>query len=1189
MNFTIDKKMKLKLLQLGFILIFLIGVYMFIDFLMNNNIFNTNTYEGYSNMSLVDGFPENWTHGNRLSDDDTLYLTSGKKTNGWKFDASDFKVDRIENNAGPFIPENRGYLTRYTYNYDSGKKITLIGNSWYMLRKNNRIRKFDQTRDYKLEITIHPLEKRSGWGNIFHSTISGRNCCGSQDRVPAAWFYSNSTRLHIRTSTNRSGNFGHDPPGELPLNQDTKLTIIVKDNKLTINLTGGYNYTKVVTIPVERQTGNNDFWLSDPWHNVAIAKVKNLTFTNLNVSSHGSNVDIYTNKLPAESNFNKDNIEHTIGQVINTEYVSHFWHGYVYYDRTTTKHFGVTGDDDCFLWIIKGDKKWNSLDYPDGASFNWITQNVPDATLVCGDPNRHGKASRYHDNRKATTNMQGNHVPMHAWGSYTFQKGTLYTILLKVTEAGGGQNMYFGVSDNTLQEQSSRQSRLPQEFFTSYRGEPVKKESEPIKALISGLSKEISYYPFVNKEDLQMEGSERYNIIDENFTPIVQGKEYPGFEVKKNYKLEMTLLPTGTKPGWSNIIHVSASGKNHGSPFDRIPAIWFYSNSTRLHIRTGTRENVNDGHDPPGQLPLNMETKLVLTVLDDKLTVELTGGYNYNNTHTISANREEGPARIWLGDPWHNEAHVKVKNVSFTNLKAIHTMGNFEYKLARTYRKWMEHYNEAKKWGGNLASIHSEQEDDFVKNIIRDSGMKTSEWNGPFIGGERIPGKNGKGGGAEIWRWTDGTRWNYEKYINEGEPNNSGWKGGSVENKYPADAAETGEDAIHYSYGPSLNWNDIPKRANRAAIYKRPVNYESFNDFDSNLSYNYKKFISIRKKITLIPDIKYRITTMVNIGDDNINDKLHYIVISGIKRKTIYPNASSGTYNGYYKIDEEFLADSHKLKIELISEVSSNEGKTKPVRWKELSISYKECDKEKCEFKPCDKTPSIPYGYSGNFKYGSLDLPTKTIGSNTYYYKHINHQCKEGVEDCDDDENCGNCQPGKLLIHQTTNKNVGYLWPGSSYLTSYSVCVDEKAANDAAIEEERREEELRLEENKKMDELIQQQNAKDEELEEIKLKLEEANKETENAEKEHAYTLDKLSYLEKVSTDTEDDELRSKYFGNKLQDNSNKLDTIERTITKINNRQNAIKPWSTENTGGNVDTTASYFSEAIPAQSNMSF
>ena len=1188
MNFNIDKKMKFKILQLGFILLFLIGVYIVIDYLLKNNYFNTNTYEGYSNMSLVDGFPENWTHGNKLTESDKIYLTTGKKTNGWTFDASDFTTDNIESSDTPFVPINRGKITRWTYDYDSGQKINLMGNSWYMLRKGHKIRRFHQTRDYKFEITIHPLEKRGGWSNIFHSTISGGNCCGARDRVPAAWFYSNTTRLHIRTGTNRSGNFGHDPPGELPLNKDTRLVITVKDNKLTIKLQGGYNYTKVITIPVERQEGTNHFWLSDPWHNAAIAKVKNVSFTNLNRNSH-SNSDIYTNTLPEISKFSKDRIETRVGSVNNTDYITHMWHGYVYYDRTTIKHFGVTGDDDCFLWIIKGKREMNSFNYPDGAKINWITENIPDATLVCGDPNRHGTGSQYHSNRNAHVNMQGNNVLMNAWGSYKFEKDTLYTILLKVTEGGGGQSMYFGINDNTLMHKSPRQSILPQEFFTSYRGNPVKKTSEAITATVSGLTKDISYYPFVNKEQLGDEGSEIYNIVGENFTSIIKGKDYPSIEVKKNYKLEMTLLPTGVKPGLTNIIHVSASGNNEGSPFDRIPAIWFYNNSTRLHIITGTRQNPNDGHDPPGQLPLNTETKLVLTVLDDTMTVELTGGYNYKQTHTIAADREEGYAKMWLGDPWHNDPHLKVKNVSFTNLKAIHTMGNFEYKLARTNRNWMDHYNEAKKWGGNLASIHSEQEDDFVKKIVKDSGMPTSDWRGPFLGGERIPGKNGKGGGAEIWRWTDGTRWNYEKYIIDSEPNNYNWQGGSVENKYPADAAETGEDAIQLSYAPTLDWSDTPKRVKRAAIYKRPVNYESFNDYDSNVNYNYKKFININKNITLIPDIKYRITTMVNIGDDNINDNLHYIVISGQKRKIIYPNAGSRDYNGYYKIDEEFIADSRRLKIQLISEVSSNEGKTKPVKWKELTISYKECDTEKCQFKPCDKSPSVPDGYSGHFKYGSLDLPTKKIGSTTYYYKHINHQCKEGVEDCDDDENCGNCQPGKLLLDETTKKNVGYLWPGSSYLTSYSVCVDKEAAEQAKIEEEKREESLRIAEQKELDALIEQQKAKDEEIELIKAEVKEEREKNENLEKDYESAQDKLSYMEKAAESAEKGELRSKFFGTKLQTNSNKLDTIERTISKISNRQNAVRPWSSESSEGNIRTEASYVSEAAPNNDNITF
>ena len=105
------------------------------------------------------------------------------------------------------------------------------------------------------------------------------------------------------------------------MNKDTRLVITVKDNKLTINLQGGYNYTKVITIPVERQEGTNHFWLSDPWHNAAIAKVKNVSFTNLNRNSH-SNSDIYTNRLPEISKFSKDRIETRVGSVNNTDYIT---------------------------------------------------------------------------------------------------------------------------------------------------------------------------------------------------------------------------------------------------------------------------------------------------------------------------------------------------------------------------------------------------------------------------------------------------------------------------------------------------------------------------------------------------------------------------------------------------------------------------------------------------------------------------------------------------------------------------------------------------------------------------------------------------------------------------------------------------------------------------------------------------
>ena len=81
--------------------------------------------------------------------------------------------------------------------------------------------------DYRLEFTIIPLSKGMGWRNIIHSTIRGQNMC-DDCRVPGIWFYSNTTRLHIRSGSIGNGNFGYDPKMELPLNQETNVTITVQ-------------------------------------------------------------------------------------------------------------------------------------------------------------------------------------------------------------------------------------------------------------------------------------------------------------------------------------------------------------------------------------------------------------------------------------------------------------------------------------------------------------------------------------------------------------------------------------------------------------------------------------------------------------------------------------------------------------------------------------------------------------------------------------------------------------------------------------------------------------------------------------------------------------------------------------------------------------------------------------------------
>lgn len=123
----------------------------------------------------------------------------------------------------------------------------------------------------------------------------------------------------------------------------------------------------------------------------------------------------------------------------------------------------------------------------------------------------------------------------------------------------------------------------------------------------------------------------------------------------------------------------------------------------------------------------------------------------------------------------------------------------FEYNSKRM--RWWQHNNEAKRRGGNLASISNAQEWNRVKR------------NHGYLGGvrRRNPPPNLTrrrfGPGANYWRWVDGTPWTYTAWPHW-EPNQ--WFG----NSKPENVLEiTGH-----------GWNDIPgNHYDRAAWYKVPT------------------------------------------------------------------------------------------------------------------------------------------------------------------------------------------------------------------------------------------------------------------------------------------------------------------------------------------------------------------------------
>jgi len=107
------------------------------------------------------------------------------------------------------------------------------------------------------------------------------------------------------------------------------------------------------------------------------------------------------------------------------------------------------------------------------------------------------------------------------------------------------------------------------------------------------------------------------------------------------------------------------------------------------------------------------------------------------------------------------------------------------------------HEDAAIAWGGHLASIHSQEEQEHVKELAKGHDMV-------WLGGRRIEPHKGNGPGPKHWIWSDGTPWDFETW-GSGEPNNSGGR----------------EDRVqlmkHYQY----KWNDIHKEHPQVAVYKR--------------------------------------------------------------------------------------------------------------------------------------------------------------------------------------------------------------------------------------------------------------------------------------------------------------------------------------------------------------------------------
>ena len=157
--------------------------------------------------------------------------------------------------------------------------------------------------------------------------------------------------------------------------------------------------------------------------------------------------------------------------------------------------------------------------------------------------------------------------------------------------------------------------------------------------------------------------------------------------------------------------------------------------------------------------------------------------------------------------PISSKVTVNAKNVAFDEAKyspvGIQNFNGHTYAVYDIGMTWHEAKAYCESLGGHLATITSQEEQNFIENIVKD-GKKNHYW----IGAE-CEDKWGE------WKWITGEEWNYNNWDN-GEPNNSN---NSTENY--AHIYRIPNPVRRGSFFGA--WNDI----NKNCVYPKEENYFS--------------------------------------------------------------------------------------------------------------------------------------------------------------------------------------------------------------------------------------------------------------------------------------------------------------------------------------------------------------------------
>jgi len=156
----------------------------------------------------------------------------------------------------------------------------------------------------------------------------------------------------------------------------------------------------------------------------------------------------------------------------------------------------------------------------------------------------------------------------------------------------------------------------------------------------------------------------------DNTTTVKYGYALPDqITTGRNFEVSIDIEPLGKSQEMTSILRLTKSDQDEGHYYDRMPAVFFYPESTLVHVTMGRTGDHMAHINPKEDLALNQKARVKVRLQGDILTLNINGkeearlggfeGYSYPPMDNVT---------VWVGDKFYQPANALLYSLNYTIL-----------------------------------------------------------------------------------------------------------------------------------------------------------------------------------------------------------------------------------------------------------------------------------------------------------------------------------------------------------------------------------------------------------------------------------------------------------------------------------------------------------------------------------------